>query len=643
MLLEYLSERPGVLVSTEELLRQVWGYHEHSQTRTVANTVARLRAKVEQNPSEPRYILTVHGGGYVFEPPAETEAMPAPAAPTEESSDVRYWTDGVPGLAVLWRSSGFSAQVLAERRDLRLQLVRETGRPVAEAIRGRWEQLSAEQREIVRRLFVLPGGAAVEDLVKGALQPLLDLIRDGWLVTDALGRNHLRKGFLDVLPDLCVSTPEADKQRLAEARRLAQTMEKIWTTPGRTTEDEIWTAREWPNLEALSAAMEGTEPRLAGSLLLGVMVARMQEGVEVSAAIERSKRVAPKLPLEDVVRLSLDVLTSYHEWGAGVAAERLDRVAEIADRMGHRVLWFSARMARLAQNLADKGEMHSLHFDPIEGADDPAVADVIASLYMVRALRWIGVGAVETGLAEGERAIAKLSSGIPASGAMAVCAMVACMYARLGMVTGADEWVGRFRTLNTKSGLHYRDGALLLEAEVAAKAPDEAIERWYRLKDRMILNNNHRGVATVKWHLCLCHLDRGEFAKAAQVVGDVLGVGQVPTIARGQYLLMHTLSALHTGDRVGAQMSLRLQSEPLQGSDEVVLAILRQIVLGEVVAIEACKGPTVVPLLQLHQALVSRDPSTIISAVAATEDAAHGLMIVRVIRRWISREHGLSC
>ncbi len=66
--LAYLIEHQGRDVTREELLENVWGYSPHMQTRTVDNQILKLRKKVEKVPSDPRYILTVHGIGYRFEP-----------------------------------------------------------------------------------------------------------------------------------------------------------------------------------------------------------------------------------------------------------------------------------------------------------------------------------------------------------------------------------------------------------------------------------------------------------------------------------------------------------------------------------------------------------------------------------------------
>jgi two-component system, OmpR family, alkaline phosphatase synthesis response regulator PhoP len=65
-LLCYLTDRPGVAVSRDELLEQVWGYRAATNTRTVDVHLAQLRSKLEQDPKQPRHFLTVHGSGYKF-------------------------------------------------------------------------------------------------------------------------------------------------------------------------------------------------------------------------------------------------------------------------------------------------------------------------------------------------------------------------------------------------------------------------------------------------------------------------------------------------------------------------------------------------------------------------------------------------
>jgi two-component system alkaline phosphatase synthesis response regulator PhoP len=68
-LLRYLIERPGKTISRDELLKEVWGYSTETFTRTVDVHVASLRQKLEPDPKQPRYIVTVQGLGYKFCPP----------------------------------------------------------------------------------------------------------------------------------------------------------------------------------------------------------------------------------------------------------------------------------------------------------------------------------------------------------------------------------------------------------------------------------------------------------------------------------------------------------------------------------------------------------------------------------------------
>jgi DNA-binding response OmpR family regulator len=65
--LAYLITHRGRDVSRDELLREVWGYTAALTTRTVDNQILKLRKKIEEIPSQPRHILTVHGTGYRFE------------------------------------------------------------------------------------------------------------------------------------------------------------------------------------------------------------------------------------------------------------------------------------------------------------------------------------------------------------------------------------------------------------------------------------------------------------------------------------------------------------------------------------------------------------------------------------------------
>ncbi len=65
-LLKYFLCHSGETLSRDRLLEDVWGYDHYPTTRTVDAHIVRLRQKLEPNPAEPRFILTVHGVGYKF-------------------------------------------------------------------------------------------------------------------------------------------------------------------------------------------------------------------------------------------------------------------------------------------------------------------------------------------------------------------------------------------------------------------------------------------------------------------------------------------------------------------------------------------------------------------------------------------------
>jgi len=67
-LLKFFARSPERVISREELLNEVWGYQNYPSTRTVDNHILRLRQKLEPDPANPRFFLTMHGAGYKFVP-----------------------------------------------------------------------------------------------------------------------------------------------------------------------------------------------------------------------------------------------------------------------------------------------------------------------------------------------------------------------------------------------------------------------------------------------------------------------------------------------------------------------------------------------------------------------------------------------
>lgn len=64
--LRLLAQNRGKIVTRDRLLEDVWGYEHSPTTRTVDNHILRLRQKLEDDPSDPRFILSVYGEGYKF-------------------------------------------------------------------------------------------------------------------------------------------------------------------------------------------------------------------------------------------------------------------------------------------------------------------------------------------------------------------------------------------------------------------------------------------------------------------------------------------------------------------------------------------------------------------------------------------------
>ena len=65
-LLRYLIRHEGKVVSRKAMLEDVWGVHEDTDTRAIDNFIVRLRRYLEDEPSNPRHLLTVRGVGYRF-------------------------------------------------------------------------------------------------------------------------------------------------------------------------------------------------------------------------------------------------------------------------------------------------------------------------------------------------------------------------------------------------------------------------------------------------------------------------------------------------------------------------------------------------------------------------------------------------
>jgi DNA-binding response OmpR family regulator len=64
--MKYFIQREGEVIERNKLLDEVWGYENYPSTRTVDNFILNLRKKIEDDHSNPKHLLTVHGAGYKF-------------------------------------------------------------------------------------------------------------------------------------------------------------------------------------------------------------------------------------------------------------------------------------------------------------------------------------------------------------------------------------------------------------------------------------------------------------------------------------------------------------------------------------------------------------------------------------------------
>jgi DNA-binding response OmpR family regulator len=65
-MMKYFVEHRGEVVTRDQLLDHVWGYEGLPLTRTVDMHIAKLRQKIEDTPSDPHHVITVHRVGYKF-------------------------------------------------------------------------------------------------------------------------------------------------------------------------------------------------------------------------------------------------------------------------------------------------------------------------------------------------------------------------------------------------------------------------------------------------------------------------------------------------------------------------------------------------------------------------------------------------
>lgn len=65
-ILKYFVSHRGQVVTRDVLLNKIWGYNRYPSTRTVDNHILKLRKKIEEDPSQPIYLISIYGQGYRF-------------------------------------------------------------------------------------------------------------------------------------------------------------------------------------------------------------------------------------------------------------------------------------------------------------------------------------------------------------------------------------------------------------------------------------------------------------------------------------------------------------------------------------------------------------------------------------------------
>lgn len=65
-LLKFMAMNPNIVFSKEHLFEKIWGFDALGDTTTVTVHIRKIREKIEENPSQPKYIETIWGVGYRF-------------------------------------------------------------------------------------------------------------------------------------------------------------------------------------------------------------------------------------------------------------------------------------------------------------------------------------------------------------------------------------------------------------------------------------------------------------------------------------------------------------------------------------------------------------------------------------------------
>lgn len=202
-MMRYLASRAGEDVSRDELLEEIWGYHELSMSRAVDTAVARLRRKIEADPRTPEALFTVHGEGYRLVLAAAT----APVVVCSQERRVLDLGDRVVDLAAgLVRGEGEAVQLTTLERRLLEHLAAKPGAILEAGRLARLAGVSGGKPALANAMYRLRAKIEADpteprwvvgvrgqgyrlDLNPGAARPSLSALRETlWTVADQLGR-----------------------------------------------------------------------------------------------------------------------------------------------------------------------------------------------------------------------------------------------------------------------------------------------------------------------------------------------------------------------------------------------------------------------------------------------------------------------
>ncbi len=179
-LLTCLVQHEGEAVTRETLLTEVWGYPRAVSTRSVDNTIMRLRAKIEADPTSPDHLKSVRGVGYLLELPS---AQPPPVVAVAggeilgRQDEARALSSAAAPLVTLVGAAGMGKTTLARRWASSMP-----GQGAFVALAGAHTALELVER--VAAGLGIPMSGAVADVAADQVARAMWARGEGWLLLD---------------------------------------------------------------------------------------------------------------------------------------------------------------------------------------------------------------------------------------------------------------------------------------------------------------------------------------------------------------------------------------------------------------------------------------------------------------------------